>query len=138
MNFILITTILTCIINVNELNYGKENNELKIGEGLEGIVNASNDYAFAPWCRDVENDVKWGKYKVEFNKMLTLRDKPKTYHIILANCEPINKNDPKLSWIYRDDWTDGIRYKRLVLQNGEYLIGYKTNEKSIYIESIKK
>jgi hypothetical protein len=129
---------LTFILNVNELDYGKKNDELKIGEGLEGIVNAINDNVFLPWHRNVENDVTWGKYNVEFNKMLTLRDKPKTYHIILVNCEPINKNDPKISWIYRDDRTDGYLYKKLVLQNGEYLIGYKISEKSIYIKSLKR
>ncbi|MBN1984331.1 MAG: hypothetical protein JW795_22595 [Chitinivibrionales bacterium] len=61
-------------------------------------MNAINDYDFAPWCREVASDVKWGKYTIEFKEMMTLRDKPKTYHVILARCEPLNAGDPKTSW----------------------------------------
>jgi len=123
-----------------ELKYGIEDNELKVGKGLKEIVNASNEFVFAPWCKKVTKDVKWGKYQIKFKKLLSLRDKPLTYVVIIAMCEPINKEAPKLSWIYRDDLRDGRRYKKLVLQDGIYMIAYKINpkDKSISIKSIKK
>ena len=122
------------------ITYGIKDNELKVGKGLKEIVNASNEFVFAPWCKKVEKDARWGKYKVKFKKLLSLRDKPLTYAVILAICEPINKENPKISWIYRDDFRDGHIYKKLVLQNGIYMIAYKINpkDKSISIKSIKK
>ena len=137
---IIILIFLGLSLNATELKYGERDNELKIGDGLKGIVNDRNAFVFAPWSKDVGKDVKWGKYRVEFKKLLSLRDKPYRYDVILAVCEPINKEDPKISWIYRDDWQDDHIYSKLILQDGKFLIAYKIDpkDKSISVESIKK
>lgn len=115
-----------------------ERNDLLVGEGLRGLVNADNPYVFCPWHRQVSRDSKWYKFKVEFYEMMLIRDEPKTYHIIMAKCDPIDKSDIKLMWLYRDDWVDGAMYKRLSLSNGDYLICYKVINGKPIVESIKK
>lgn len=117
--------------------YGKEPNELIVGSALGPLVNASNPFLFQPWCQDSDETTLWAECQVTFTHLLTLRKEPNTFHIQLTTAKPIKEGLPTLSWISRDDCRDGDVYRKLVLRDGKYLVGYKVLEKGFVIQSLQ-
>jgi hypothetical protein len=121
-----------------EPKYGDKDQELIIGNALDGIVNTENPFVFAPWGKETKIAVDAIKCEVEYTPLITVRNAPWTYRVILASCTAIHDKSIVFRWAYRDDWEDGAIYRKLTLPNGIYTLSIHKNGNINTIVSLSK
>jgi hypothetical protein len=137
MKISIIILLFALMLSAAEIKYGKSHDEIHIGPALSKIVNSDNDYVFAPWFRQSNKDATWVRCGVTFAELITVRDAPKTYRVILVTCIEKANKEKVYTWVYRDDLEDGVLYRKLILRDGDYMLAYVGKDNRTKIISIK-